>query len=463
MATLTKYTTDDGQKRYLVRWSWYDANGKRHSRKKVFAREKAATAFRIAREQAVSVSLGQDTNAGKESVASFAERWFKEWQTVKRKKPRTAASVRTILDLTIIPELGHLRLDAVTAAVVDEWLMTISPGRSAATVRRHFSVLRQMLNRAVRKRIIPTNPALGADMPTDDHDREAFEGQALDEQQIQDLADAVREASEPDSPYPLMIEFMAYTGLRCAEVAGLTIGDVRMPKGQIRVHRTLQKKACSARCDEYPTCREPATRKDGQPKCNRKGEVPTAKRRCRACKAACTDGECCWIESTTKNRQNRTVDIPTRWLMDDLAAYLAEHPYGPKGERGHDPDAPLFPGRKVGGQERFRGGSGELDWSRPWSRDAFFKGQFKPAVQRAGLLASLRLHDLRHTAGSLMLDAGMAPVDVAAQLGHTLDMLSKVYAHKIKRDPATTRDLFSASRPARPSGGDLTRLQPSAG
>jgi len=461
------YTDKTRPKPYEVRWSWYDGDGERHSRKRAFQRLKNAEAHKRRVEQEIAANNGQTTAPERVTVKQWAETWFRDWQTTKRPKPRTVMSYRRIIDATILPNLGNRRLDALTPADVDDWIATITiPTRSAETVKKHFAVLRQMLNKAVRRRLITHNPAIGAEMPKDDHTLSPFQAIALDEQQVQDLAHAVGEleiTKETQAPYQLMVEFMAYTGLRAAEVSGLTIADLRMLKGQIDVHRTLQKKACTARCDNYPACREPARRKDGAIKRNRKGDVPAKKRRCRACQAACTDGDCCWLESTTKNRERRTVDIPTRWLIEDMAAYLATHPHGPNGT--NTPSAPLFPGRKVGGQERFQKAKGKLDWDRPWNRGSFLDLVLRPAAEAAGLSPKLRLHDLRHTAGSIMLDVGMTPVDVAAQLGHSLEMLLRVYAHKISHDPEAIRDKFSSTRPARSVGGGakVTALKATAG
>lgn len=42
---------------------------------------------------------------------------------------------------------------------------------------------------------------------------------------------------------------------------------------------------------------------------------------------------------------------------------------------------------------------------------------FIPAAKRAGL-EGLRIHDLRHTAVALLIDAGVGPAQIAARLGH---------------------------------------------
>ena len=239
---------------------------------------------------------------------------------------------------------------------------------------------------------------------------------------MQDLAAAFREL-DPDSPYALLIEFMAYTGLRAAEVSGLRIGDLDLMRGVVKVSRTLHKHACTAPLN------------------------PNGRGR------ACTDDECCWTVSTPKNRKPRVVDVPTDWLLEDLTAYVAAHP------NRDNLDAPLWPGRKRNDVTRLTTGSkGGLDWDRPWWRDGFYQRHFKPAVAKAGLPASLRLHDLRHTAGSIMLDQGLAPVEAAEQLGHSLHVFTTIYAHKINRDPAATRARYGSTRPNATKQASVTPL-----
>jgi integrase len=54
----------------------------------------------------------------------------------------------------------------------------------------------------------------------------------------------------------------------------------------------------------------------------------------------------------------------------------------------------------------------------PLRERKFLHGQLKPAAVRAGLPATLRAHDLRHTAASLLIRQGATVKAVQAQLGH---------------------------------------------
>jgi hypothetical protein len=42
-----------------------------------------------------------------------------------------------------------------------------------------------------------------------------------------------------------------------------------------------------------------------------------------------------------------------------------------------------------------------LNWSAPCDRDPFLKRQFRPALAAAGIPATVRIHDPRHTYASI--------------------------------------------------------------
>jgi len=68
-----------------------------------------------------------------------------------------------------------------------------------------------------------------------------------------------------------------------------------------------------------------------------------------------------------------------------------------------------------------------------WRRDAFH-----PARRRAGISGQLRVHDLRHTAASLMIQAGYPPKILQEIMGHasittTLDLYGHLYPGDMDR------------------------------
>ncbi len=57
---------------------------------------------------------------------------------------------------------------------------------------------------------------------------------------------------------------------------------------------------------------------------------------------------------------------------------------------------------------------------------------FKAALKRAGLHESVRFHDLRHAAATLMLEAGVDTKIASARLGHSTTAITQdLYQHWI--------------------------------
>lgn len=66
---------------------------------------------------------------------------------------------------------------------------------------------------------------------------------------------------------------------------------------------------------------------------------------------------------------------------------------------------------------------------------SFAKRHFKPALDKARITRTVRLHDLRHTTASLLIAKGFGPVQVAAYLGHSNPKTTMtVYAHLFSDD-----------------------------
>lgn len=56
----------------------------------------------------------------------------------------------------------------------------------------------------------------------------------------------------------------------------------------------------------------------------------------------------------------------------------------------------------------------------------------KQFVERAAVIGfPIRLHDLRHSHGTILLSKGMPIHEVAGRLGHSAAVLLKTYAHRL--------------------------------
>jgi integrase len=148
------------------------------------------------------------------------------------------------------------------------------------------------------------------------------------------------------------------------------------------------------------------------------------------------------VLGSPKSHQSRTVPIP-RFLASELSG-LAE--------------------RKKADDLLFTTPGGNPLRLPNWRRDAFH-----PALSKAGVSDRLRVHDLRHTAASLMIQAGYPPKMLQEILGHasittTLDLYGHLYPGDMDRyadrlDIAIEEASTAKIRPTRPAKEKRARRQ----
>jgi integrase len=91
--------------------------------------------------------------------------YLQAWLDGKRAlKPKTMALYQDLTRLYLVPNLGQIRLLQLRAQHLDRMYSAIALGRrgrplSPSTIRRVHAVLRSALNSAVKRRLIPYNPA----------------------------------------------------------------------------------------------------------------------------------------------------------------------------------------------------------------------------------------------------------------------------------------------------------------
>jgi integrase len=354
-------------------------------------------------------ALAEQRAKGTQPFGFYARSWL-DAQQVRvadgNVKAATAAKYVRLLEYYVLPEVGSTAAAAITHARCREFRAAlvnrrsrVGDGRlSPGTVKHVWAVFRAVLALALSDGAIASNPADGDEFKRKraSGDRAKFEHHPLKPAELGALCAALagQPANDPgDEPgtasalpaypvYALMVGFMAATGLRASEAAGLEVGDlVRAPtpagapsRMAVRVARTKE-------------------RKNGV-----------------------------WVIGTLKSKKSRrTVPLPP-WLAAKVADYLKRtHP------RAKDDTAPLWPGRSATvvahiGKRR----QTAHDWDDPVDMPTFYRRVFRPALLAAGLPASepatpatktaparlathgVRLHDLRHTFAAQQKVGGIA-------------------------------------------------------
>ncbi len=169
------------------------------------------------------------------SVGELLERWFAaaspNWAAT------TTAQTRSIIDCHLVPDLGHIRVDKLTTADIDDFYSHLLRGGGrngrplgAGTVHRIHVVLHRALAQAVRWEWIWVNPASNASPPR----VPPAEVHPPDPAQVADLLAYVQERS------PALFVFLRLavsTGARRSQLLALLWRDVDFDHGALSFTR----------------------------------------------------------------------------------------------------------------------------------------------------------------------------------------------------------------------------------
>lgn len=210
-------------------------------------RQEAKTARDEAR---TTVNKGTAVMPTRLTVREYLEQWLEA--SGSRVRPTTLASYRQHVNGLIVPVLGGERLQELTPAMIDRlYALLLREGRkpkkkpkenektpaptplTAATVRRVGATLHKALSDAVKKRIIPYNPADAAQPPKIEQDADgAGETRSWTRKELDTFLAFVAS----DRLFALW-RLAAWTGMRRGELAGLTWRDVDLEARTITVQR----------------------------------------------------------------------------------------------------------------------------------------------------------------------------------------------------------------------------------
>jgi integrase len=221
VATIESYMTAAG-KRYMVR---YRTPQQTQTKKRGFE------TMRNAKEFAAAVEVQKVTGAyvkpsdGKVVFGDVAESWLAGKVNLSAS---TRARYRSALDVHLLPAFGSVHLSDITPERIRRWIAAAAASSSAATVRKNHTVLHQVLAQCVTDGRLRVNTAAELELPTIDESEKRY----LDAGQIRGLADAAGD-------HRALVLLLGFTGLRFGEAAALTVRDVDLVHGRVRVHRSV--------------------------------------------------------------------------------------------------------------------------------------------------------------------------------------------------------------------------------
>jgi integrase len=145
----------------------------------------------------------------------------------------TAQDYNRILDGHVMPVFGERPADQITRGDVKTFLLgKAADGLSASTVIHIKSVISGVLNLAVDREIINTNPAHRLGKLVSKEQREKVDIEPFTEEEVQKILAAFREKRPRDLPF---IAFLACTGCRAGEAIALTWDNVDLDSGRANI------------------------------------------------------------------------------------------------------------------------------------------------------------------------------------------------------------------------------------
>lgn len=221
--------------RYQAIYSYSDGVGKRRRRSKFFNTKTQARKW--LNTGLSDVSRDRLSDARPLTVAEYFPGWLGSLG-MQQLEAATISWYRSAVERHIVPQLGHLRLDRLTAIEIEAFLaeratsgrLDGSGGLGAASVRRLQITLHKALDAAVRKGLLRANPADLADkpkMPACDVTADVW---------TPDQVAAFIDAARTDRLAAIW-RTAAMTGLRRSEICGLQWPDIDLDIGRLSVRR----------------------------------------------------------------------------------------------------------------------------------------------------------------------------------------------------------------------------------
>ena len=333
----------------------------------------------VERKAELDRELRRGTYVTREQREATFGQYFDRWWAA-----RTISATRTYTDesrarLHVLPHWRHVRLAEIRPSDVDDWISILNTRMGATAVRHCFTLLRGPIRRAIRDGII-SDPLIDIRLPAKPKIRKSFDD-VLSRDEVERLVEHVADTSP------------GYAGLKTNDryraliLMGCWLGPRWNEALGLRV------------CDLNPLRKEIAF-----------GRVVINE-----------NGGHTFPEYLNKTEEHRTVPCPAV-VMDALLEHIRA--YTPAGER----DRYLF-----------LTGRGSHPKRSNFSRDVL-----KPALRRADLAdRHITWLSLRHTAASLMFDAGLTIFDVQQRLGHHSPTLTaEVYTHLMRERHTTGQQLY---------------------
>lgn len=193
-----------------------------------FATKRDADRWLTLAEAEIARGKWVDPEAGQQTVREWSARWFASLSP--HLKVKTRATYASLLKTTVLPRFGELPVAAVRPIMVGEWVASLTGrGLSPSRVRQSYRLLSQLMSAAVDNDLIPVTPCRRVRLPR----MPETEPHILTVEEVERLIAACR------PPHGLLVQLLAYGGLRIGEAFAVRRRNVDLDAGRLTVAEAL--------------------------------------------------------------------------------------------------------------------------------------------------------------------------------------------------------------------------------
>ena len=202
----------------------------RQLQKSVYGKTRQEVAQKLRRATA-ELDAGTYMEPSRMTVGAWLDVWHREY--LGSVKASTAAQYEYLLRVRIKPAIGAVRLSDLTAPMIQHMYNdAVKNGLSPKSVRNLHGVLHKALDQAAALQYIRVNPCTACKLPrVEKHEIRPIEGE-----KVKAFLQAIKGTANED-----LLFVDVFSGLRQAEIIGLTWDCVDFHRGIITVSKQLRK------------------------------------------------------------------------------------------------------------------------------------------------------------------------------------------------------------------------------
>jgi integrase len=223
VSSIERWTTNQGKAVWRAHYRTPDGR----QRNKSFKRKVDAEHFLTTIDNGKLTGGFVDPQLGRLLFGAWAHSWLASQVQLK---PSTLHRYEGIVRTHLLPRWAGVRLADLSHSAIQQWLTDLACERSPATVVKIHRVLSLVLEHAVRDGRLPRNPARGVKLPRVELQEHIYLSHAQVDQlarlvarQYSEQTRAPHKDREAAAKYGLVVLFLAYTGVRWGEMAGLRV------------------------------------------------------------------------------------------------------------------------------------------------------------------------------------------------------------------------------------------------